>query len=37
MKRAGRVKIDPATMSPDAAPTDWTMTFSRIVERRRKA
>ena len=34
MKRAGRVKIEPATMSPEAAPIDCTMTFSSRVERR---
>ena len=37
MKSAGRVKMAPATTSPEAAPTDWTMTFSRRVDRRLKA
>ena len=37
MKRAGSVKIEPATTRPEAAPTDWMMTFSRIVDRRLKA
>ena len=34
MNSAGRVKIEPATTRPEAAPIDWMMTFSRMVERR---
>jgi hypothetical protein len=37
MKSAGSVKIAPATTRPEAAPTDWTMTFSSTVDRRLKA
>ena len=34
MYSAGRVKIDPATTSPEAAPMLWMITFSRIELRR---
>ncbi len=34
MKSAGRVKIEPATTRPEAAPIDCMMTFSSSVERR---
>ncbi len=33
----GSVKIEPATISPEAAPIDCTMTFSRIVDLRGSA
>jgi hypothetical protein len=33
MYSAGSVKIAPATTTPDAAPMDWMMTFSRMLLR----